>query len=264
MRCSALDSARAAVDNRFEQPTDEGALLDASSPVPLLERGAGGERHEVDGLAAIGHASIEIAQLRRQHGDAGRQRLGAVAADVELGDVLPGDVGVGADVDDVDAVDGAVVLQPLDRTCDHAASDERLAHPDLVGDEEAVGGIGVVVEPAQDVVDGLDLEVLQRRERRVGCVSAHVRVLRRSRAAVTDGQNSPQPRGGPCGLARSPQGELTRRSMSSMVRGAVAKAVSTASRTPAPSPAEKVAKLPSPSLSGNHPLAVLRAEAAGG
>ena len=66
-----------------------------------------------------------------------------------------------------------VVLQPLDGTSDDVTSHQRLAHADLVGDQEPVGGFGVVVQAAKDVLDGVDLEVLQSREGGVGGVVGH-------------------------------------------------------------------------------------------
>lgn len=59
----------------------------------------------------------------------------SVAADVETFHVLAGDVGVGADVDHVDAFDPVNVLETFDRRGDDAACDQTLAQAGLIGDQ---------------------------------------------------------------------------------------------------------------------------------
>jgi hypothetical protein len=81
-----------AIDDRIEQPGEQGALFDAAAAVPLVERGARCEGDQVHRLASVRHLTVEIAKLGRQHRYAGRQRLGSGAANIELRDVLSGDV----------------------------------------------------------------------------------------------------------------------------------------------------------------------------
>lgn len=117
--------------------------------------------------------------LREQGQPAGDAVVG-VAGDVEFAQVLVGEVEVGAHVDDVDAVDGVVVLELLDRAGDEAPSHDGLTETGLVGHQEAVGGVGAV-EPADDVLDGVALEPRQPAEdgrRTVWLWLAHARSFR--------------------------------------------------------------------------------------
>ena len=89
------------------------------------------------------------------------------AGDVELADVLLSDVGVRADVDDVDTLD-AVLHEAFDRLRDDPARDQRLPEPDLVGDEEALRGVGRVEQPCEGMLDRRPLEVFETGEDRRG------------------------------------------------------------------------------------------------
>ena len=59
------------------------------------------------------------------------------SGDVELADVLGGDVGIRANVDDVDALNVIDILQVLDGLRDHLPGNVRLAKARLIGNEKA-------------------------------------------------------------------------------------------------------------------------------
>ena len=108
----------------------------------------------------------------------GRSWLGC-AGDVQSVDVLAGDAGVRADVDDVDATLGSLP-QPIDRPRDDAGGDLGLAETDFVGDQEARGRRRLVVHPREHVVHRVALEVLQRGQEPLGLGP----FMRRSSAAA--------------------------------------------------------------------------------
>ena len=139
----------------LEQPVKECSLLHGAHAGLEVEGRARRQRDEVD------LALFEAGYLRRQQGQSGGQRkiIDALQVGAQPLHVLRGDVGVGADVDDVDAVD--LVPEVLDRPRDDTPGHERLAEPDLVGYQEPPGGVRVLVEPAEDVVDRAALEVLE-------------------------------------------------------------------------------------------------------
>ena len=76
----------------------------------------------------------------REQRDPGGEHEVVLARHVQPLDVLPGDLRVRADVDDVDPPN--VLLEVLDGLGDQPACDERLAKPDLVGDEESRRRVG--------------------------------------------------------------------------------------------------------------------------
>src|SRR2546427_5863779 len=90
-----------------------------------------------------------------------------IAGHVETADVLLRDVGVGADVDDVDTLHAPAVLEVFDGAGYHAASDETLAQTGFVGDEEPPGRLRTV-EAAGDVLHSGALEPFQSCQRGLG------------------------------------------------------------------------------------------------
>jgi hypothetical protein len=80
---------------------------------------------------------------------------------VEPLEVLLREVGVGADVHDVDAFHGVVELELLDRPRNDPTSDDALAETGLVRNEKPPPGIRCVVQPVDDVVDRVALKTLE-------------------------------------------------------------------------------------------------------
>ena len=114
-------------------------------------------------------------QLRRQHGEAGRERKRPFvrAPHLELGQVGAGDASVAADVDDVDPRD--VVPQVIDGAGDDAAGHQRLAETHLVGHEKAAGAVLRLEQPVETVIHRAALKRLERLETRVDGGALHGR-----------------------------------------------------------------------------------------
>lgn len=87
-----------------------------------------------------------------------------VTADRELAQVLPRDLGVGADVEDAGLAAALLTQEAVGGAGDDAAGDQGLAQADLVGDQERADRVGIRVQPRECVVDGAALEGLQRLE----------------------------------------------------------------------------------------------------
>src|SRR5437773_3717478 len=133
-----------------------------------LEGGAWRQGYEVESTA------FEVAHASGQKGDPGSQSEPVVRRDVEATDILPRDLGIGADVDDVYSVSAAP--KTFDDLGDDALCDQCLSKADLIGDEKAVRRVGNGVEAAEDVVYRRPLEVLEPRQhsRRIGSRLAQV------------------------------------------------------------------------------------------
>jgi hypothetical protein len=104
-------------------------------------------------------------QLQRQKRYPSREIEVLTISHVEPADVLPRDVSIRADVDDVNPLD-TLDLELPDCTGDKTARNESLSEPNFVSDQESASGRLVVVESIEDVVDGLALKVLESRENR--------------------------------------------------------------------------------------------------
>src|SRR5690606_4979033 len=161
------------------------------------ERGAGGERHEIDLLAGRrGRLGQTVAHFR-QHREARGHADVILARHVEPAEVLRSEVGVAAHVDHIDAVDVVVSLQLLDGACDDTSRYDALAESRLVGHQEsarAVLGAGAV-EAVDDVIDGRSLEALQPSEHSLDIHAAHDAPPSSRCAAHTRCQSSSKPSG---------------------------------------------------------------------
>ena len=105
--------------------------------------------------------------LRHQRQPVGRHE--PAAADLEPANVLSGDLGVGANVHDVDPLDPVgSVPQVIESLRDHSARDERLPETDLVGYQETAGRIRGLVEALEGVLDGVALESLETLQHSTG------------------------------------------------------------------------------------------------
>lgn len=87
---------------------------------------------------------------------------GVTVDHLEPTQVLPGNLAVRADVDDVDALVG--IPKMLNGLCDEAFGDHRLTQSDLVGDEESLNRIVLGPESFEGVLDRIALKVLEAGE----------------------------------------------------------------------------------------------------
>ena len=133
---------------RREQEVQHRPFLRLARPPAHLEGGPGGEGHQVHRLAVCrgsGYGREAAGVLRQQCQSAGERQM-ILAGNVQPLEILVGDVGVGADVDNVDAVHGVVILQLLDRPGDDAPRYQALAEAGLVGDQEAPARLRASIE----------------------------------------------------------------------------------------------------------------------
>src|SRR5207247_4658381 len=172
----------------FEHPVEQDALVLLPKVRLEIEGGPGSKRYEVDPTV------FEVVDDLREERDARSESEVFITHDVELVDILSGDVRVRADVDDVDALD--LVPQVIDRSSDHPACHKCLAKPHLIGDEEAARGAGAV-EPLERVVHGQTLEALELREDaiHVGTDDGRVHRASSSRACQIGFHTSSSPSG---------------------------------------------------------------------
>jgi hypothetical protein len=107
-------------------------------PLSEIKTGTWRERDEIQAVL------IQLAELKREQGYPRREVEVAPARHVQTSNVLCGNIGVRADVNDVDTLH-ALLLEPIDRPSDQATRNECLAQSDLVRDEKPVDGLSVGV-----------------------------------------------------------------------------------------------------------------------
>jgi len=177
-----------------KEPVEEDPLLPHTHARGQVEGAARREGDEVD------LALPQAFEVHRQHGDArGADRI-AVGNHVEAVDVLARDLGVGADVDHVDALN--IRPQVVDGLGDDPSGNQGLAEADLVGDQESPGRTLLEVQVAEDVRHCVALEWFEGAQGR-GDVRAYLS-HRGPRGTAPTGIRIP--RAGGCGRARLPRG----------------------------------------------------------
>jgi hypothetical protein len=127
-RVRALPGQKARSPRLGQHAVEQRPLAFAALPETHAQRRARGERQHVHPGAS------ELTQDARKHGDPVGQPALTPAEDVDVSKVLPGDLVVRAEVDDVDA--GHFVPQPGDRLGHDGSRHLRLAEADLVRHEE--------------------------------------------------------------------------------------------------------------------------------
>lgn len=138
-----------------EQPIKEHALVDPAASSGLLKRRRRRQRHEID--AGTGFL-LKILHMQRQQCQACRLCNRIASADAQPVNILPSDIRVRADIDDVDP--RYFVPQVIDGSRNHATCDQRLPQPDFVCDEESSGRVRTI-EPIEDVIHCCALKILE-------------------------------------------------------------------------------------------------------
>src|SRR5664279_656831 len=193
-----------------EHPIEHHPFAESASGAAHLERGAGREGHEVDPL--IAQAADDLGKQRETVGVLDLR----ATDDIEPAQVLPCDLGIGTDVDDVDSLVGRPEV--LDGLRDDSLCDHGLTETDFIGDEEPFDLIVIEPQPAEGVVRGGALEVLE-----TGKGAAGVRFHEsRSRCTChTTSHSSSNPSGtrsAPFGISRRSSTRLATRASASSSR----------------------------------------------
>jgi hypothetical protein len=139
-----------------KQMIKKGPLPDLPETRPQLERSPRSKGHKVQGSTA------KVVQEHRQHGDSIRDGELLRARDIEAIHVLAGNVGIGADVHDINPLD--VSSKVLNGTRNESARDQRLPESHLVRNQEPMCGLGIPVHAIEDIIDRCALEVLELRQ----------------------------------------------------------------------------------------------------
>lgn len=126
---------------------------DHPKPTVRIRQCAGSERDEVRPARLV-----QVVQMQWKERQAVEALEGFVTFGHQATNVLSTDLGVGADVDDVDSPD-TLLLEPLERTADHSSGDQRLAESHLVCHQKSRATL--LEQHAVNVRRRAALEVLQ-------------------------------------------------------------------------------------------------------
>ena len=136
-----------------QEAVEQRALVCSSARRFQVERGSRRERHEIEAVFR------QLMEYQGKQRDPRSQDEVVFSRDVQASDVLARDLRVRAHVDDVHPPD--IALKMLDRFRDEPAGDQRLAKTNLVGHQESGFCRRPGVQPVEDVLDSVALEVLE-------------------------------------------------------------------------------------------------------